>query len=207
MGGGLILRWSLAAPFFAGTRVPATTCGISGRFQPLSPAEGQIIHLLLTRSPLYSPLRVLIARLACMKPAASVRSEPGSNSPIKISRKAKRLRRPRLPLGNEFDSLQLCYRNVLGYARTKILALTQVWCFQHTPYSIFKEHRLYPRQTQNHQRRSTYLGASCSSALPGDSLLTGEVCYHIFDVLSTPLFPAGPPSVHATSSPRQEQIQ
>ena len=28
-------------------------------------------------------LGALIARLACMKPAASVRSEPGSNSPIK----------------------------------------------------------------------------------------------------------------------------
>ncbi len=52
MGGGLILRRSCEAPFFARTEVPATVCGISGRFQPLSPAEGQIIHLLRTRSPL-----------------------------------------------------------------------------------------------------------------------------------------------------------
>ena len=46
-------------------------------------------HALLTRSPLYSgsypPFR---ARLACVRHAASVDSEPGSNSPVKPIRAA-----------------------------------------------------------------------------------------------------------------------
>src|SRR5690606_26484297 len=37
----------------------------------------------LTRSPLVYPRRGLTARLACVKHAASVRPEPGSNSPTK----------------------------------------------------------------------------------------------------------------------------
>ena len=42
--------------------------------------------MLLTRSPLVYPRRGLTARLACVKHAASVRPEPGSNSPKKIFR-------------------------------------------------------------------------------------------------------------------------
>ena len=43
--------------------------------------------MLLTRSPLYSlPEGNFPARLACVRHAASVRSEPGSNSPVKIDR-------------------------------------------------------------------------------------------------------------------------
>src|SRR5690606_31764394 len=44
---------------------------------------GQVTHVLLTRSPLVYPRRGLTARLACVKHAASVRPEPGSNSPTK----------------------------------------------------------------------------------------------------------------------------
>ena len=61
-------------------------CGISSRFQLLSPSLRQVTHALLTRSP----LRCLIilrrfslnisVRLACVRRAASVRPEPGSNS-------------------------------------------------------------------------------------------------------------------------------
>ncbi len=57
--------------------------GISHRFQWLSLSEGQITHVLLTRSPLEYPQVGLSARLACVKHAASVRPEPGSNSPSK----------------------------------------------------------------------------------------------------------------------------
>lgn len=57
--------------------------GISHRFRWLSPSEGQITHVLLTRSPLEYPRKGLSARLACVKHAASVRPEPGSNSPLK----------------------------------------------------------------------------------------------------------------------------
>ena len=39
--------------------------------------------MLLTRSPLVYPRRGLTVRLACVKHAASVRPEPGSNSPLK----------------------------------------------------------------------------------------------------------------------------
>ncbi len=55
--------------------------GISSRFRGLSQSEGQITHVLLTRSPLEYHRSGLSARLACVKHAASVRPEPGSNSP------------------------------------------------------------------------------------------------------------------------------
>src|SRR3712207_3527034 len=56
--------------------------GISFGFPELSRCDGQIAHVLLTRSPLVYPRRGLTARLACVKHAASVRPEPGSNSPL-----------------------------------------------------------------------------------------------------------------------------
>src|ERR687885_1947842 len=42
---------------------------------------GQVAHVLRTRSPVMRPLRGTPPRLACVKHAASVRPEPGSNSP------------------------------------------------------------------------------------------------------------------------------
>ena len=57
--------------------------GIRPSFPGLSQSAGQITHVLLTRSPLEHPRRGLSARLACVKHAASVRPEPGSNSPLK----------------------------------------------------------------------------------------------------------------------------
>ena len=81
------------------------SCGISVRFQTLSPSDGQVAHALLTRPPLSQasdsrlqtllpfplslPVRFLpdvrsltpeTVRLACVRHAASVRPEPGSNS-------------------------------------------------------------------------------------------------------------------------------
>ena len=41
--------------------------------------------MLLTRSPVSPPRRVVLPRLACVRRAASVRPEPGSNSPLEIS--------------------------------------------------------------------------------------------------------------------------
>ena len=63
------------------------SCGISPAFAGLSPFGGQVAHVLRTRAPCagllycYSRLRT---RLACVKHAASVRSEPGSNSRLKL---------------------------------------------------------------------------------------------------------------------------
>ena len=71
-------------------------CGISTPFGVLSPSQRQVTHTLLTRPPLSIPKirRSLIpefpARLACVRHAASVRPEPGSNSLKKIF-KARRL--------------------------------------------------------------------------------------------------------------------
>src|SRR5438477_7457033 len=58
--------------------------GISTSFPVLSRSSGQVAHVLLTRSPLslhQGYPRMDLARLACVKHAASVRPEPGSNSP------------------------------------------------------------------------------------------------------------------------------
>ena len=62
--------------------------GISFGFPKLFQSEGQIAHVLLTRSPLVYSRRSLTARLACVKHAASVRPEPGSNSPLKSHRRS-----------------------------------------------------------------------------------------------------------------------
>src|SRR3954447_19821718 len=69
--------------------------GISHRFRWLSQSEGQITHVLLTRSPLEYPRRSLSARLACVKHAASVRPEPGSNSPSKTVKTVTTKRQPK----------------------------------------------------------------------------------------------------------------
>ena len=58
-------------------------CGINLPFGRLSPTLRQVAHVLLTRPPLIHPRRNFIARLACVRHAASVRPEPGSNSQFK----------------------------------------------------------------------------------------------------------------------------
>ena len=62
--------------------------GISPAFAGLSPAPGQVAYVLLTRAPVagseVQALRPAAPRLACVKPAASVHPEPGSNSPLFI---------------------------------------------------------------------------------------------------------------------------
>ena len=74
-------------PLNPGSEDPGMSCGISPPFGGLSPFGGQVAHVLLTRAPCahslycYSKLRT---RLACVKHAASVRSEPGSNSRLKL---------------------------------------------------------------------------------------------------------------------------
>ena len=45
----------------------------------------QVAHVLLTRPPLEKLRRTFLARLACVKHAASVHPEPGSNSQIKFN--------------------------------------------------------------------------------------------------------------------------
>ena len=61
--------------------------GISSPFELLSPTSGQVTNALLTRSPLGTSIRrqKFLVRLACIKHAASVHPEPGSNSPQKFT--------------------------------------------------------------------------------------------------------------------------
>ena len=56
------------------------SCGISTSFPVLSPSARQVAHALLTRPPLIRSRRNFIVRLECVKHAASVHPEPGSNS-------------------------------------------------------------------------------------------------------------------------------
>ena len=74
-------------------------CGISSHFWLLSPCIWQVTHALLTRPPLSYPKiwpksrqRVNSVRLACVKHAASVHPEPGSNSLKNVSSKPKHRR-------------------------------------------------------------------------------------------------------------------
>ena len=84
MGRELILRW--ISPFTHPSCESCVLCGISNGFPLLSPSKGQIAHALLTRPPLKcipsvrKLLEYISVRLACVKHAASVRPEPGSNS-------------------------------------------------------------------------------------------------------------------------------
>ena len=55
---------------------------ISRRFQRLSRSSGQISYVLRTRPPLSTPRKGLPVRLACVRHAANVHPEPGSNSPF-----------------------------------------------------------------------------------------------------------------------------
>ena len=61
--------------------------GVSRRFHRLSPCDGQVAHALRTLPPVAARVLLLRAapRLACVKPAASVHPEPGSNSSLYIS--------------------------------------------------------------------------------------------------------------------------
>ena len=66
--------------------------GIILGFPRLSPRGGQVAHVLLSRSPLYTHLKgALTVRLACVRRAASVHPEPGSNSPFGAPRRARRM--------------------------------------------------------------------------------------------------------------------
>ena len=76
--------------------------GFSYRFQQLSRAHGQVTYVLLTRSPLSlfgSKLPRNFVRLACIRHAASVHPEPGSNSPFDLAQNVT----------NVFVSFFICY--------------------------------------------------------------------------------------------------
>ena len=96
-------------PFSAGPEGPVVLSGISSSFPELSRARRQITHALLTRAPLYLPPEGgFLVRLACVRHAASVNSEPGSNSPVEWSSSRTRAHylvfKEQIPLHNIIDN-------------------------------------------------------------------------------------------------------
>jgi hypothetical protein len=86
-----LMRWKLVS-------------GIRPSFPSLSRSQGQVAHVLLTRSPLGTSRcchQLALARLACVMHAASVHPEPGSNSPSEISTPSPAVR-PRARAGSGF---------------------------------------------------------------------------------------------------------
>ena len=74
-------------PFLSAPCDALRVLGINPGFPGLFPSPGQVSHVLRTRSPLSHWDRSPgIVRLACIKHAASVRPEPGSNSPSRSRR-------------------------------------------------------------------------------------------------------------------------
>ena len=69
-------------PFQPGRCRPSWSWGITRRFHRLSPRKGLVAYALRTRAPLSLPRREDPVRLACIRPAASVHPEPGSNSSL-----------------------------------------------------------------------------------------------------------------------------
>ena len=60
-------------------------CGIDPTFVGGSPTKGQVTDVFLSRSPLPPGRSQKSVRLACLRHAASVDPEPGSNSPLELS--------------------------------------------------------------------------------------------------------------------------
>ena len=98
-------------------------CGISSRFRLLSPCMRQVIHALLTRPPLSHKIFIseenrikCFVRLACVKHAASVHPEPGSNSHVLSFSELSQAKYPCLPFGSlllwvRLKSLRFLFQN------------------------------------------------------------------------------------------------
>ena len=125
------------SPFTPSRCQKGVLCGISRCFHLLSPCLGQIVHALLTRPPLEHepssrnlPFHVP-ARLACVKHAASVRPEPGSNSDVQsFSSSAV----PGLKLAKSLNLLQQI-RRLLSQKSDCSLSLDLLRCI------VFKDRR------------------------------------------------------------------
>ena len=130
-------------------------CGISSRFQLLSPGTGQVTHALLTRPPLSRHSRPsekfcpwCFVRLACVKHAASVHPEPGSNSHVK-----KSASRSKLSLAN-FNRSTVCLvrLNRSEISLFRIFRVVLLFSYQGSLSSLEDERRrrdLNPRAATN----------------------------------------------------------
>ena len=116
--------------------------GIRPSFPSLSRSTGQITHVLLTRSPLEHPHHKndagLSVRLACVKHAASVRPEPGSNSPKKQTKNNNR-QKTKKPTKQQQTTNTNNY-NYLVPAFMFMFIYKQSLLHQMTHYRVLKQH-------------------------------------------------------------------
>ena len=125
-------------------------CGISFGFPKLFPIEGQIAHVLRTRAPCAIPYCYgTRTRLACVKHAASVRSEPGSNSRLNLV--AWRKKNPGICIPGSLPSELLIARIYSAHWRSKssngfeqILA-HRIGCQRAKPPCLAERHIHNPR--------------------------------------------------------------
>ena len=110
--------------------------GIRPSFPSLSRSAGQITHVLLTRSPLEHPHQGegLSVRLACVKHAASVRPEPGSNSPKKQTKKQNRQKTKKSTKQKQTTNTIQCLSMLMFMFKQQNLL------HQMTHYRVLKQH-------------------------------------------------------------------
>ena len=97
------------------TMPPKVIWGVRRRFHLLSPCDGHVAHALRTLPPVAA--RVLppraAPRLACVKPAASVHPEPGSNSSLYILYTSRPILTPSFHKRNQRSRSLSCSRYLL----------------------------------------------------------------------------------------------
>ena len=119
-------------------------CGISSRFQLLSPCTRQVTHALLTRPPLSHKIInpegnqiKCFVRLACVKHAASVHPEPGSNSHVKklISVKLN-LANLFIQIANKFATVRSSSNNSASRLFSSLSHKFWIYCFKGLQFSL-----------------------------------------------------------------------
>ena len=114
--------------------------GIRPSFPSLSRSAGQITHVLLTRSPLEHPHHKndagLSVRLACVKHAASVRPEPGSNSPKKQTKNNNRQKTKKPTKQQQTTNTTHAHVRVRVHVHVQTISLLH----QMTHYRVLKQH-------------------------------------------------------------------
>jgi hypothetical protein len=125
------------------------SCGISPAFAGVSPSVGQVAHVLLTRAPCAHPLycyRKLRTRLACVKHAASVRSEPGSNSRLNWMFRKQSPKTKNPAYAGTFRSLQLSSRTNFLCRSIQLIEPNGFW---HVSFSCQRTGLLSSRQARD----------------------------------------------------------
>ena len=114
--------------FTAEAGASAVVSGISQSFDWLSRTPGYVTYVLLTRAPVYSGAEApFLPRLACVRHAASVRSEPGSNSPVN---------------SGVADALLIIDHKKLNYGRIRLRKKYAVHCATSPQFGIEVRHYL-----------------------------------------------------------------